>query len=194
VSQFQVAVAGVGGQGALLFGRLLAEAGRSRYEHVSYFPHYATIMRGGQSECTVIISHQEISSPITFELQAVIIMHPQFVEQYQNRVQPGGRLFLDSSVVPHKITREDIEVFYIPATKSAIELGDDRVANLVLLGAYLEATKAVPLELVEKALEGRLRGGRGEALLPLNKEALRQGARLITNYGGWKDDQRRNSY
>jgi len=101
---------------------------------------------------------------------------------------------LDSSVVPHKITREDIEVFYIPATKSAIELGDDRVANLVLLGAYLEATKAVPLELVEKALEGRLRGGRGEALLPLNKEALRQGARLITNYGGWKDDQRRNSY
>lgn len=177
---FQVAIAGLGGQGALLFGQLLAEAGMSRYEHVSYFPYYATIMRGGQSECMVILSEEEISSPISFELQAAIVMHPQFLAQYEKRVLPGGLLLLDSSVVEDKVSREDIRVFYIPATETAVQLGDGRVANLVLLGAYLGVTQAVPLELVEKSLERRLEGREG--LLRLNKQALREGAKLMKAY------------
>ena len=89
-------------------------------------------------------------------------------------------MFLDSSVVEDKVSREDIKVFHIPATKTAVELGDGRVANLVLLGAYLGVTQAVPLELVEKSLERRLEGS--ESLLMLNKQALREGAKLMKAY------------
>lgn len=89
---------------------------------------------------------------------------------------------VDSSVVSCKVEREDVKVFYIPATKIATELGDSRVANLVLMGACLEVTKAVPLELIEEVLVKKLKGGRGEALLPLNIRGLREGQRVIANY------------
>ncbi len=177
---FQVTIAGLGGQGALLFGRLLAEAALSDYEYVSFFPNYATIMRGGESECTVTLSNEEIDSPAVFEPLSAIVMSAAVFKQFEQRVRPGGMLFLDSSLVPDKVSREDVRAFYIPATKTAVDLGDSRVANLVFLGAYVRASEAVSLEMVERVLEKRL-GGR-EALLSRNKEALRCGARLVESY------------
>lgn len=177
--EFRVMITGLGGQGALLFGQLLAEAGMSRYKYVSYFPHYATIMRGGESECTVTLSDEEIDSPAVLRPEAAIVMASPRLKQFEERVQPGGMLMVDSSVVKDKVGREDVRVFSVPATQIAHDLGEGRVANLVLLGAYLEITRAVPLELVEEVLERKLKGGKGEALLPLNKRALREGARAI---------------
>lgn len=163
----------------MLFGRLLAEAALSRYRNVLYFPNYGGLVRGGASECTVVLSDEEISSPVVLEPEVAIAMSSASLKDFEKRVKPGGMLFYDSSVISDKVTRQDIKVFGIPATKAAVELGDSRVANLLFLGAYLKATGALPVELVEKALEKKLAGGRREALLALDKEALRKGASLV---------------
>jgi 2-oxoglutarate ferredoxin oxidoreductase subunit gamma len=141
-------------------------------------------MRGGESECTVILSDERVSSPAVYNPTSAIVMGPAALTQLENRIRAGGTIFVDSSVISAKVSREDVKVFYIPATKAAIELGDRQVANLILLGAYVEATKAVSLELVEKAMEKKLKGSRGEARVPLNKKALREGAKLAANQKG----------
>jgi len=179
--KIEVMVAGLGGQGLLTTGRLLAEAAMSQYKHVLYFPNYGPQMRGGESECTVILSDNEISSPAVYNPTSAIVMGPAALTQLEERMRAGGMIFVDSSVISARVSREDVEVFYIPATKAAIELGGRQVANLILLGAYIEATKAVSLELVEEAMERKLKGSRGEVHVPLNKKALREGAKLAAN-------------
>lgn len=176
----QVIISGLGGQGALLFGQLLVEAGMSKYKYVGYFPQYATIMRGGESECTVTLSNNEIDSLMTLEPQTAVVMAVPKLKIYEKRVKPGGLLMIDSTVVSEKVDRKDITVYYIPATQASADLGDKKVANLVFLGAYLEATKAVSLEKIEEVMKKKLKGK--ESMLALNKRALEEGARLIANY------------
>ncbi|HJX69835.1 MAG TPA: 2-oxoacid:acceptor oxidoreductase family protein, partial [Dehalococcoidia bacterium] len=174
--RLEVTITGLGGQGALLFGQLLSEAGVSKYKNVAYFPQYATIMRGGESECTVTLSDEEIDSLLVYEPQAAVVMGAPKLKVYEKRVKSGGLMMVDSSVISEKVERKDIKVFYVPATKISAALGDRPVANLVFLGAYIEATKAVPPEIIEKVLEKKLKGGK-EAMLLLNKKALQEGAR-----------------
>lgn len=179
-SYFELTIAGLGGQGALTIGRLLAEAGMSQYKYVSYFPNYGASMRGGESECTIVLSNDEISAPAILNPVSVILMGAAPLQEFEKRVRPGGMIMLDSSLVTRKVEREDLQVVYLPATKAARDLGSNQVANFIFLGAYLEVTKAVPLELVEQALEKKLGGGRREALLALDKQALKQGMRLVS--------------
>lgn len=162
----------------MLAGKLLATAGMAKYPQVSYYPHFDSLMRGGQSECQVVLSTGEISSPLSSQIQAGILMHPQFLEQYKKRVISGGLLIVDSSVVHKRVGRKDIQVLRLPATQMAAELGDRRVANLLLLGAYLEATGSLPLETVEEALS-KLLEGRGDKVFSLNQRALREGAEFV---------------
>jgi 2-oxoglutarate ferredoxin oxidoreductase subunit gamma len=178
-NKIDVMVAGMGGQGLLTTGRLLAEAAMSQYKHVLYFPNYGPMMRGGESECTITLSDEEIGSPAIYNPSAAIVMGPEALTQLENRIKPGGFLFVDSSVIPTKVNRKDLKVFYVPATGLAMELGGKQVANLILLGAFIEETKALPLKLVEAAIEKRLKGSRGERLLQLNKKALQEGAKLV---------------
>ena len=182
-NHFELMVVGLGGQGALFIGRLLAQAAMPMYEHVSYFPNYGAAMRLGDSECTVILSPEPISSPVVLNPEAAIIMGPAPLAKFEKRMSPGAAVILDSSVATSEIERKDINVFYIPASKAAGELGSRQVTNLVLLGAYVEVSKAVPLERVEAELEKVFAGERREAMLALNKAALREGAKLIANYG-----------
>lgn len=180
--KIELMVAGLGGQGLLTTGWLLTEAAMSKYRHVLYFPNYGPMMRGGESECTIILSDEEIGSPAVFNPLSAIVMGTSAFSQLESRVKAGGTIFVDSSVISAKVGREDIKAFYIPATKMAIELGDRRVANLILLGAYLKATKVLPLGAIEAQLEKQLAGKRGEAILHLNKQALREGAKFIADY------------
>ena len=185
MTRFEVAIGGVGGQGSLLAGRLLAEAGMKKYRFVTFFPNYATLMRGWPSESITILSDQEIKSALRLEVPSLILMHPQFLEEYKGRVRPGGMLFLDSSLSKERVERDDIKTYYLPATELATEIGSGRIANLILIGAYLEATEAVSIDAVEVALEERGKGMGAEAwknLLPLNKKALKEGANLVKNY------------
>ena len=179
---FQLMVAGLGGQGALFIGRLLAEAAMSKYKNVNFFPNYGPAMRLGPSECTVTVSDAEITTPVTMTPEAAIIMGAAPLAGFEAKMAPGSMMILDSSVLRTKSKKRDVKVFYIPATEAATKLGNMAVANLVLLGAYLEASKAVSLETVEAALERRMAGGRREDMLSLNKAALREGTRLMAEH------------
>lgn len=141
----------------------------SIYRYVTYFPNYGAAMRGGESECTVILSHREITSPAVLQPSA---------GEFEKRVRPNGLMMLDSSLVTQKVARDDLEVSYLPATKTAADLGNSRAANFVFLGAYLEATKTMPLEICEEALERKMAGKGSETLLYIDKQALRKGAEL----------------
>jgi len=176
---FEVTIAGLGGQGALIIGQLLAEAAASRYRNISYFPNYAAAMRGGDSECTIILSDAEISTPAMLRPGTAIVMSAGSLQEFEKRVQPGGIVVIDGSLMGGKLKRDDLTVYELPATEAAIKLGNRQVANFILLGGWIEATAAVPLELVEEAVERRLAGGKYESLLGLNKQALREGARLV---------------
>ena len=136
-------------------------------------------MRGGESECMVVISNEAIASPLIGRPQAAIIFHPMMIKRFEDRVQPGGMMLVENSVSQDKVRRDDLKVFYIPAIKTANELGSSQVANLVMLGAYLEITGVVPLEQLDEVLEKQLAGGRRAHWLPLNKGALSEGARLV---------------
>ncbi len=179
---FQLMVAGLGGQGALFIGRLLAEAALSKYKNVNFFPNYGPAMRLGPSECTVTISDAEITSPVTMTPKAAIIMGAASLASFEARMAPGSMMILDSSLLRTKSKKRDVKVFYMPATETATKLGNMAVANLVLLGAYLEVSKVVPLEIVEATLERRMAGSRREDMLSLNKAALREGAKLMAEY------------
>lgn len=158
-------------------GQLLAQAGVSQYRNVVYFPSYATAMRGGVVECTVILSHRRIGSPVLTQAEALVIMDVSQLQYFENRLQPRGFLILESSRLEsgQGAKRQDVRVINVPALKMATDLGDTKTTNLILLGAYIRATKALSPQYIEAELERRLLGRGEEALLSLNKKAFRAG-------------------
>ena len=179
---FRVIFAGLGGHGALAFAELLTEAAAKKYNYVSFVPNYAPNMRGGESESMVVAANEEIDSPLWFEAETVIITSPTAFHLAEKRVSAGGILIVDNSVVHEKAKRKDIKVFYIPARKIASEGGEPLTANFILMGAYLEATKALPIETMEETIEFTSKGTSRERLLAANKRALHEGSRLIASY------------
>ena len=174
---FEVTMSGLGGKGVLTLGRILAEAGMKLYDQVSYFPNYSPAMRGGESECTVIFSEKAIPSPLVFNPAHAIVMDIASFNTFESRLKSGGIMFCDTSV-SGKCGRDDISVFQVPASETAVEMGDLQVANMVLLGAYVGKAGSVPVETLEEALDTKFKGSRRESLLELNKKAVRKGAEL----------------
>ena len=183
-SYHELMIGGMGGRGVLMAGQLLVEAGASTYEHVLMFPNYSGAMRGTDSECTVILSHHEIWSPVVLHPQAVMVMSRALRGPFEERLTSGGAVLVDSTLVDGEASRSDVETFYIPATRVAQGLGSALAANLVLLGAYVELTGVFPIEYLEGAVERMMVGGRRESLLTTNLKALREGARLMAKYHG----------
>ena len=175
-----VAIAGFGGQGVLTTGLLLAEAGLKAFAHVSWIPSYSATMRGGTVACYVILSNDEIHSPLISQPEVMIIMDTPSLETYEGSVRPGGVLILDSSMIQRKVHREDIKTIPLASTDLAKDLGTTQVSNLVLLGAYLAETKVLPLEAVEVTLESTLKVDKKEDFIPLNLKALRCGYEKLT--------------
>lgn len=177
----ELGIGGVGGQGVLTAGKMLAEAGMMYYKHVLWFPNYGASMRGGESECVVSLSDEEISSPIVHHPQDAILMDSLFQEIYQKKVKQGGRLIIDSSVIkPDTIKRDDITVYPIPATDISLEVGAIQVGNMVLLGAYLALSNAVSVDAIDAFLDGKFKGTRHEKLISLNKQAMRLGSEYLS--------------
>jgi 2-oxoglutarate ferredoxin oxidoreductase subunit gamma len=176
--QQEVIISGFGGQGTLFAGQLLAYAAMGSGYHVTWIPSYGPEMRGGKARCTVIVSDEEIGSPLVRRPSAAIVLNIPSMEAFEPAVKPGGALVVNSSLIPQTSERDDIQAVHIPATDLAEELGNKRVANVICLGALVEATGVVSLEAVEQALEDHL-PQRHRKLLGLNKEALRKGADLV---------------
>jgi 2-oxoglutarate ferredoxin oxidoreductase subunit gamma len=169
----ELMVAGLGGQGALLATQILVEGGLLEYPHVSWFPSYATFVRGGDCEGTAILSDEPIHSPLVYQPSALIVMSASSMEALQPRIAPGSLLILDSTLITQWNGREDVTAVRVPATAKATELGSRLSANLLLLGVYLKRTGALTLEAAENALREKLEGK--ESFLPKNLEALRWG-------------------
>jgi 2-oxoglutarate ferredoxin oxidoreductase subunit gamma len=176
--QTEVIFAGFGGQGVLFGGQLLAYAGMDEGKEVTWIPSYGPEMRGGTANCTVVVSDEEIGSPFVRNPQVVIAMNRPSLDKYESLVKPGGILIINSSLVDRKATRTDIKVVEVNANEAAEKLGDQRMANMVLLGALLANLPFLPAESIEKALKAHL-PARHQKLLPKNYEALHMGANYI---------------
>jgi 2-oxoglutarate ferredoxin oxidoreductase subunit gamma len=175
--QTEIIISGFGGQGVLFAGQLLAYAAMDEGRHVTWIPSYGPEMRGGTAHCTVIISDEEIGSPLVRHPQAAIVMNLPSLDKYDALVAPGGVLVINSSMVTHTSARTDIRVIDVPANTIAEEIGSHRLSNIVLTGAMLAATGALPLEALERALAAHL-PERHRKLLGANQQAILRGAEL----------------
>jgi 2-oxoglutarate ferredoxin oxidoreductase subunit gamma len=174
--------AGFGGQGMLLIGQFLAEAGMQEDKFVSWLPSYGPEMRGGTANCSVVLSDREISSPVITAAGCVVAMNRPSLEKFEKTVRPGGLLIINSSLVDVKATRSDIEVLYIPASETAEQIGNPKGANVVILGAYLQKRPVVSVESVMAAMEHKL-GPKKARFLEGNKKALLAGMELAKQGG-----------
>ena len=168
----QITIAGFGGQGMLLIGKFLAMANMLEGKHVSWLPSYGPEMRGGTANCTVVISPDKpVSCPLIYEADDVVVMNLPSLIKFESLVKPGGNLFVNSSMIDQKATRDDINVFYVPANDIAMKLGNARTANVVMLGAMVNAAPVVPVQMIYKIMEKTF-SGRKAHLLDINKTAF----------------------
>jgi 2-oxoglutarate ferredoxin oxidoreductase subunit gamma len=149
----EIIIAGFGGQGILSAGRLLAYAGMLENKNVSWLPSYGPEMRGGTANCHVIISDEPVGSPILNSATTLIVMNKPSLDKFEKSVLKGGRIFTDSSLVDKRPARKDVEVYEIPATQLASEMGNLTYANIIILGKLMAVTGVVSRENFIKALK-----------------------------------------
>ncbi|SNR86914.1 2-oxoglutarate ferredoxin oxidoreductase subunit gamma [Humidesulfovibrio mexicanus] len=169
-----VIMAGFGGQGVLLIGNLLAYAGMKEKLNVTYIPVYGVEMRGGTANCTVVLSEEEIGSPIINTPKSLIIMNRPSLDKFQARLADGGLQVVNSSLVDPELvdTSGRIRTVLVPANELAEKVGNARAVNTIMLGAYVAATGVVQLATVEQSLAAVM----AAKIVPLNVTALRTGA------------------
>ena len=171
----EIIIAGFGGQGILLIGRLIAQAGMLEGKQVSWMPSYGPEMRGGTANCTVIVSSEEVASPVVSNPSSLIAMNQPSLDKFESLVEKDGIIIVNKSLISRNVKRDDVEVVEVPANDIANELGNLRVANMVILGSYIAKSKSVEMENVFRALEEALYR-QSEKMIKLNKEALERGA------------------
>ena len=173
----EIIMAGTGGQGIMIMGQLLAHAAMSEGKHVVWFPSYGPEARGGTADCTVIISTEEIGSPISSNPDTLIGMHQFLYDKFQPNVKPGGKVMINSSLIAPGTARDDLHALEVPANAAAEEMGNSRAANMIMLGAYVRSTGIVSMDSLVAALPEVLPPHRHK-LIPINEKALRRGAEL----------------
>ena len=170
-------IAGFGGQGILSAGLNLTQAAMLEGKYVTYLPSYGAEVRGGTANCTVAISDEEIASPVASSPDFVIAMNLPSMVRFQNHIETGGMLFINSSLIEREISRKDIEIVSVPANGIAEKLGNTKSANMVMLGAFIKKTGLVSLDSMVDGLEDMLKKKRN--LIAINKEALTAGHSLF---------------
>ena len=170
----QILFAGFGGQGILFSGKFLAYKGLLEEKQVSWLPSYGPEMRGGTANCSVILSESPVGSPIITNPDVLVAMNLPSLLKYVDSVVPGGQIYVDSSLISAKVEREDVDVFYIPATQLAKEEGISSLANMIIMGAVLEHHPQLSFEGTDAVVE-KLVPPHKAALKELNMKALALG-------------------
>lgn len=170
----EVIMAGFGGQGVMSIGKLLSYAGMKESKEVSWMPSYGPEMRGGTANCTVIVSDKKIPSPLSSKPDSIIVMNLPSLDKFAPKVKSGGTIFVNSSLISKEVERDDVEVVKIPANKIANELGNNKAANMAMLGAYIAKKEIVSLDTVKNSLKNVL-PERRHGLIPINEKALAKG-------------------
>ncbi|HCK89298.1 MAG TPA: 2-oxoacid:ferredoxin oxidoreductase subunit gamma [Erysipelotrichaceae bacterium] len=178
MADFEIIIAGFGGQGILFTGKTLAYAGLVENRELSWLPSYGPEMRGGTANCNVILADSPIGSPIVERPNVLMVMNTPSLDKYESTVQPGGKIFVDSTLVSRKVERDDVEVYYIPATQTAADEGLAGLANMILLGAMLEKTDCIREENTAAALH-KVIPARKANLFDANMKAIELGRNLV---------------
>jgi 2-oxoglutarate ferredoxin oxidoreductase subunit gamma len=165
---------GFGGQGVLMMGYTLANGGMNAGFNVTYLPSYGAEVRGGTANCTVVVSDEEIASPIASNPDNIIALNTPSLMAFQNRAASGGNLFLNSSIISIEPSRHDIRVFKIPLAEIADKLGDKRTANTVMMGAFMKVTGLVPPDIFLKSIESVM-GSKKKEVVEMNRKAFEIG-------------------
>lgn len=176
----RILIAGFGGQGILFFGKLLAYSGMLEGKEVTWFPSYGAEVRGGTANCTVIVSDEMIGSPIVRNPEILVIMNEASLNRFQPRLQKGGILLFDSSLIKGPQLRSDIHVVEIPASEIAASIGNTKYANMVMFSALIAETGIMKEESAINALEDMTPQRRRKAL-DANKEAIKKGRIYIND-------------
>jgi 2-oxoglutarate ferredoxin oxidoreductase subunit gamma len=176
---YDVVVAGFGGQGVLVIGNLLAYAAMIEGRFVTYLPVYGVEMRGGTANCTIVISSQQIGSPVVGRPRAAIVMNLPSLIRYEPSILPNGLLVINSSLIePEETYRKDIEILSIPINEIAIDNGDPKLANMIALGAFNQKTKLVQMTSLFESL-GKVLDERYHHLIPSNIKGIEIGAKFV---------------
>ncbi len=170
----QILIAGFGGQGVLFAGKFLAYKGMLEEQQVSWLPSYGPEMRGGTANCSVILSDMPVGSPIITYPDVLVAMNLPSLQKFVDTVVPGGKIFIDSTLIDAKVERTDVEVFYIPATQLAKDAGYSTLANMVLMGKVMKETDAVSFENNKATFEAFIPAKKAN-LIEINCQALQTG-------------------
>lgn len=173
--EMSIIISGFGGQGTLFAGQVLAYAALDSGKRVTWIPSYGPEMRGGTAHCTVIISDEEIGSPIVRHPMITVALNLPSLDKYEELIQPGGLIVVNSSLINREVERPDIEAIHIPANQIAEEIGNMRLANMIAIGAMITSRPLLSLEELKQALANHL-PERHQKLLPANFEAIDRGA------------------
>ena len=174
MSTTQILIAGFGGQGVLFAGKLLAYKGLLAEKQVSWLPSYGPEMRGGTANCSVIISDEPVGSPIVANPDILVAMNLPSLEKYEKDVVSGGIIIVDSSLISEKVSRDDVTVYYVPATKMAKDEGFATLANMILAGKLMKACEEIGFDGVETAVS-KVVPPRKANLIEVNLKAIKAG-------------------
>ena len=167
-------IAGFGGQGLLFAGKFLAYKGLLENKEVSWLPSYGPEMRGGTASCSVIIGDEPVGSPIVEHPDVLMVMNLPSLNRYEQAVQPGGAIFVDSTLVERKVERSDVKAIYVPATRLAVENNMTTLANMILTGKILEEMGEFDADGVQAALK-KVVSAKHPEMFDLNLKALQIG-------------------
>ena len=168
---YKMFFAGSGGQGVLLMGLMVTHAAMLEDKSSTFFPSYGPEMRGGTANCTVVVSDKTVSCPLIYEADSVVAMNLPSLIKFEPMIKPGGIMLLNSSTVGQRPKRKDIKVYEVPANDLATDLGNVRVANMVMLGAFVRSCGVVTSDSIEKVIRETL-GAKKADLLDINIKAF----------------------
>lgn len=174
MADFQIVIAGFGGQGLLFSGKVLAYAGLLENRELSWLPSYGPEMRGGTSNCGVNISSEPIASPLVVNPTELIVMNGPSLEKFESATVPGGKIFYDSTLIEKNGGRTDVTYFAVPATKIAEENGIGKLANVIMCGKFLKETGLCTMEVAAPIIQ-KLVPAKKPELYDLNMKALKIG-------------------
>ena len=178
MKNLNILFAGFGGQGVLFAGKVVAYAALIANKQLSWLPSYGPEMRGGTANCSVCVSDEAIGSPLVTNPNVFIAMNLPSLLKFEPSVVPNGTVFVNSSIIQEKVQRPDVRAVYVPCLEIAQDLGNLKVANMVMLGAYIEAMKNLGTETIKEMLIHMFTGPKAK-LVDLNIEALRRGAACV---------------
>jgi 2-oxoglutarate ferredoxin oxidoreductase subunit gamma len=178
--EYTIIIAGSGGQGTLFLGRLMAYATLLENKEVTWMPSYGAEMRGGTANCTVIISDEMIGSPVIRNPHILVVMNDASYNRFTGKLRPGGMLLYDSSLISRTDHREDIKALGVPASMLSATMNSTKLANMVMMGAFISCTGILSLDSVIRALSDITPPNRKNTM-DINKQLIAKGLYFLEN-------------